>query len=334
MYNASCPSRMFKFVNARKDQWKRLEELLAKTEGVTGLRGLPRAEVRELGELYRRAAADLAVARAETRDAKLINYLNNLVIRAHGTIYRAESQGVGLIADFFGRDLPRIFRETFGFTFAAFSVFAVCAAVAFALSYNDQAFIDTLGLGDVQAFAQTDTKWWLSLNSANQVGSSQVLTNNIQVSFLAFAFGAFLGLGTLYVLALNGLMIGGVLGTCFSANPAFGWDLVAFMTGHGVVELSCIFIAGGAGLLIGYSIVDPGERTRSDALKVNGIKAVKLAVGCAVFLVGAGVIEGFLSPSNLPDYVKYATGIATGTAMYSYLLLAGRGTSAEAPQDA
>lgn len=315
---------MLKFVNQRKEHWKRLEELLAKTEGVSGLRGLPRAEVRELGELYRRAAADLAVARAETRDRKLINYLNNLVIRAHGKIYRADGQAAGLLKNFFAREFPAIFRETAGYTLTAFLIFTVCAAVAFALSYTDQAFIDTLGLGDIQAFAQTDTKWWLELNTANQVGSSEVLTNNIRVSFLAFALGALLGLGTIYILALNGLMIGGVLGTSFRANPGFGWDLVAFMVGHGVVELSCIFIAGGAGLLIGYSIVNPGDLDRKDALKRNGIKAVKLAVGCAVFLVGAGIIEGFLSPSDLPDAVKYATGIGTGLAMYSYLILAGR----------
>ncbi len=315
---------MQKFIEERKDNWKRLEELLGKTDGVAGLKGLPRSEVRELGELYRRAAADLAIARAETRDKKLINYLNSLVIRTHGMVYRADGQGAGLIWRFFSREFPRVFRETAGFTLTAFAVFAFCGILAFALSYNDQAFSDALGLTQVQSFAQTDTRWWLELNQANQVGSSQILTNNIQVAFMAFAFGALLGLGSLYILATNGLMVGGVLGTCFRANPSFGGELATFMVGHGVVELSCIFITGGAGLLIGYSIINPGDLSRMDSLKRRGIKAVKLAVGCAFLLVGAGIIEGFLSPSNLPAYVKFATGITTGLAMYAYLILAGR----------
>lgn len=315
---------MYKFIEQRKNNWKRLEELLAKTEGVAGLKGLPRAEVRELGELYRRAATDLAIARAETRDQKLISYLNSLVIRAHGMVYRAEGQGVSLIWKFVTREFPRLFRETAVFTIIAFSVFFVCAAAAFALSYSDQSFIDAMGLNEIQIMAQSGSRWWLNLNQANQVGSSQILTNNIQVAFTAFAFGALLGIGTVYVLATNGLSVGGVLGTCFRTDPAFGWDLSAFMVGHGVVELSCIFIAGGAGLMIGYAIINPGELSRMDALKKTGIKAVKLAVGCAMLLVGAGIIEGFLSPSNLPDYVKYATGIVTGIGLYSYLILAGR----------
>jgi len=315
---------MFKFIDSRKDHWKRLEELLAKTEGVTGLKGLPRAEVRELGELYRRAAADLAVARAETRDQKLINYLNGLVIRAHGKIYRADGQGASMIWKFLTEDFPRTFRETYGYALVATSVFAIFAVSSFMLCVSDQNFVDTLGLSEVQALAQSDSKWWLSLNQANQIGSSEILTNNIQVSFLAFAMGALAGLGTIYVLASNGLLIGGVLGTCFRVNPDFGRALVEFMVGHGVIELSCIFIAGGAGLLIGHSMLDPGNHSRTDAIKIAGIKAVKLAVGCAFLLVIAGIIEGFISPSSLPAAVKYATGIVTGLAMYSYLLLAGR----------
>ncbi len=95
------------------------------------------------------------------------------------------------------------------------------------------------------------------------------------------------------------------------------------MVGHGVIELSCIFIAGGAGMLIGYSLINPKDLTRAQALKKNGIEAVRLAVGCAFLLVFAGIIEGFLSPSALPPWVKFGTGILSGIVMYSYLLLVG-----------
>src|SRR3989337_2980062 len=102
---------MSRFINERKDNWQRLEDLLSLVRG-DSLRGLSKMEVREFGELYRRAASDLAIARSETRDPKLINYLNSLVIRAHGKIYRAESQGASLLWNFFAEDFPRAFRRT------------------------------------------------------------------------------------------------------------------------------------------------------------------------------------------------------------------------------
>ena len=99
-----------KFINNRKNAWQRLEDLLALLDR-TSLRRLHRAEVRELGRIYRRTASDLAVARAESRDPRLINYLNSLVIRAHGRIYQADAQGGARIRHFFARELPRTFRR-------------------------------------------------------------------------------------------------------------------------------------------------------------------------------------------------------------------------------
>ena len=315
---------MNRFIDERKSNWQRLEELLEKIDGVKGLRALPRVEVRELGELYRRAATDLAIARSETRDPKLINYLNSLVIRAHGKVYRADGQGVNLVWKFFSEDFPKVFRETWRYTFLAFAVFTLTGIASFILCYSDSNFVDVLGLDGIRTAAQTNQQWWLSLNDANQIGSSQILTNNILVSFLAFAWGAFFGIGTIYILASNGFAIGGVLGVCYNTDPRFGNALVAFMVGHGVIELSCIFIAGGAGMLIGYSLINPGDLSRSEALKKNGLKAVQLAIGCACLLVVAGIIEGFLSPSNIHPAFKYGTGIITGIAMYSYLSLVGK----------
>jgi uncharacterized membrane protein SpoIIM required for sporulation len=314
---------MSRFVNERKNNWQQLEGLLEILE-TSPLRGLPRAQVRELGELYRRAASDLAIARAESRDPRLVNYLNGLVIRAHGKIYRAEAQGAGLVWQFFVKDFPRAFRRTWRYTALAFAVFTIFAIASFALCYNDLNFADELGLGSLRFAVQSDIKWWQDLNEANQIGATRILTNNIMVAINAFAYGAFFGIGTLYVLIFNGLHIGGALGVCYALNPAFGNELVTFMVGHGVIELSCIFIAGGAGMLIGYSMINPKDLTRAQALKNNGMQAARLAIGCACLLFIAGIIEGFLSPSLLPAWVKFGTGILTGVAMYSYLLLAGR----------
>lgn len=320
---------MNRFITDHKDNWQRLENLLQILE-TSSLKNLSRTEVREFGELYRRAATDLAIARAETRDPKLINYLNSLVIRAHGKIYRAENQGFELIWDFFAVDFPRAFRRTLRYTALSFAVFMIFGIASFVLCYNDLNFADQLGLTEIQYAAQSNEQWWKDLNESNQIGASAILTNNILVSFKAFTYGAFFGIGTLYVLIINGLSIGGVLGVCYKVNPSFGNGLVEFMVGHGVIELSCIFIAAGAGLLIGYSLINPGDLTRAQALKKNGIEAARLAIGCAILLVIAGIIEGFLSPSNLPPVIKYGTGILSGIIMYSYLFLVGRDYDSEA----
>ncbi len=320
---------MNRFITERKNNWERLEGLLSILE-TSSIKGLSRLEVREFGELYRRAATDLAIARSETRDPKLINYLNSLVIRAHGKIYRAENQGANLVWQFFARDFPNAFRRTWRFTALAFAVFMFFAVASFILCYNDFNFADQLGLTEIQYAAQSNRQWWLRLNEGNQIGASEILTNNILVALRAFAYGALFGVGTLYVLVMNGLSIGGVLGVCYKVSPDFGNSLVTFMVGHGVIELSCIFIAGGAGMLIGYSMINPRDLTRAEALKKNGLEAVRLAVGCAILLVLAGIIEGFLSPSALPAWIKFGTGITTGVAMYAYLLLVGNRENAVA----
>ncbi len=314
---------MNRFLKEKKDNWQRLEDLLTMLSG-SSLRSLSRVEVREFGELYRRAAADLAIARAETRDAKLINYLNSLVIRAHGKIYRAESDGFGLIWKFFAQDFPAAFRSARVFILVAFLVFTVSAFISGWLSFNDPEFAVLIGVEETADAARSNKMWWLSLNEANQVGASQILTNNIRVAFLAFAWGALLGLGSFYILMMNGVSIGGVVGACYRGNTDFANELMTFMVGHGVIELSTIFMAGGAGMMIGYAFIDPGDLTRAQALKKKGMEAAKIVFGCACLLVVAGVIEGFLSPSALPAPYKIATGVFTGIVMYSYLMMAGR----------
>ena len=311
-----------RFINERKSAWQRLEELLKLLDRMT-LRRLHREEVRELGRIYRRTASDLAIARAESRDPRLINYLNSLVIRAHGRIYRADAQGYGRIPRFFTRDFPLAFRRTWRYTATAFGVFLVFSLIAFFGTRHDPDFSEFAGIpSSFREVINQRTHWWEDLNQANQVGSSQIFTNNIRVTFYAFALGAFLGLGTLYVLAFNGAMVGAILALTYRAG--FGNDLATFMVGHGVIELSCIFIGGGAGLLIGTALLMPGDLTRGDALKARGMEAVRLIVGCVPLLVVAGIIEGFISPQPISPIIKISIGVITGIALYSYLLLAGR----------
>ncbi|MGI8811590.1 MAG: stage II sporulation protein M [Pyrinomonadaceae bacterium] len=314
---------MNKFIDERKDNWQRLEDLLGLLRG-SGLRGLDKMEVREFGELYRRAAADLAIARAETRDPKLINYLNSLVIRAHGKIYHAEGEGTGLIIKFFTRDLPRTFQANIRYMQIAFIIFAFFAIFGFVATWLDTDFTHFVMLSGVTDQINANDQWWLGINKANQINSSGILTNNIIVTVRAFAMGAFFGIGAFYDLASEGARFGSVFAACYKLNPPFGNALASFVVGHGVIELSTVFFCSGAGMMIGYAMIAPGDLTRAQALKKKGIEAARIVIGGACFLVVAGIIEGFLSPSSLPTSVKIATGILTGIALYSYLLLVGR----------
>ena len=148
------------------------------------------------------------------------------------------------------------------------------------------------------------------------------------MTFFAFALGAVFGLGTLYVLAFNGASFGAIIALTYRAG--FGNDLLlGFVISHGVIELTCIFIAGGAGLLIGTALLMPGNLSRADALKSRGMEAVRLIIGCVPLLVVAGIIEGFISPQPIPAVIKIGIGLLTGITLYSYLLLAGREVSSE-----
>src|SRR5436309_4892629 len=129
-----------RFIRDRKTAWQRLEVLLRLLDG-SALRRLHREEVRELGRIYRRTSSDLAIARAESRDPRLVNYLNGLVIRAHGRIYRADAaEGRHHVRDFFARDFPRTFRRTWRYTALAFAVFMLFSVIGFVGTMRDAEF--------------------------------------------------------------------------------------------------------------------------------------------------------------------------------------------------
>jgi len=152
--------------------------------------------------------------------------------------------------------------------------------------------------------------------------SSFIMTNNIRVGIYSFAAGVTAGLLTLYIIFSNGLMIGAVAAT---AAPSMGqlkfWSLIL---PHGLIELTAIFICGGAGLMIGSAIVAPGNLRRADAIKIAAGKAVRLFAGTLAMFVIAGTIEGFISPSVLPPQAKMLFGALTGIALILYFGFAGR----------
>jgi uncharacterized membrane protein SpoIIM required for sporulation len=307
------------FIERRKTNWKRLEELIDQVRSVRGLRRLSREEVREFGRSYRRAASDLAIARVESRDQRLVNYLNNLVIRAHGMVYRAESKGVRSIFDFYWHEFPAIFRRTFRYTLATFLIFIGIAMVSFIATWRNDDFADFAYLSQSTVRQiKSHQRWWESLNDAAPIGAARIMANNIGVSLKVFAFSIVPVIGTVDALMPSALQFGSI--NALVIKYGMTRTLWSFVAGHGVLEFMAIFIAGGAGLMIGLALLFPGERTRREALVESGRTAIKLLAGCIPLLVIAGAIEGFISPLPIQGSYKIAVSAATAVMLAAYLL--------------
>lgn len=307
------------FIERRKTNWKRLEELTDQIRSLRGLRNLARGEVRELGRIYRRTASDLAIARVESRDQRLVSYLNNLVIRAHGLIYRSESKGLRSILEFYWHEFPAIFRRTFKYTLATFLIFVAIGLCSFIATWRNDDFADFAYIPTplIQS-VKGHQRWWERLNDEAPVGAAGIIANNIGVSLKVFSFSIVPVVGTVGILMPSALQIGslqallmkyGMMGTFWN----FGY-------GHAVLEFAAIFIAGGAGLMIGLALIAPGERTRQEALIERSMLAIRLMVGCIPLLIVAGLIEGFISPLPMQTRYKVAVSVASAVMLAAYLL--------------
>jgi uncharacterized membrane protein SpoIIM required for sporulation len=312
------------FITTKKPNWERLTAILNKSQ-LGGLAALSADELNELGRLYRSATSDLAVARRDFAGHRVADYLNGLVARAHGAVYQSRAARGRGIVEFFTLVFPRTFRATWGYTLASFLMFLLPALASFYVAYRDPAAGAALmpGIEDRIQDIRDKHEWWKSINEDGRAASASfIMTNNIQVSILAFAGGALLGVFTLYLLAQNGLMLGIIAGA--SQALGFSANLWGFVAAHGMIELSVIFIAGGAGLQLGWSVIRPGLLTRRAALVVAARRAAQLLLGCIPLLVIAGTIEGFISPSDLPLAAKLVVSLTSGIFLYGYLLIAGR----------
>lgn len=279
-------------------------------------------EVLELGRLYRAASSDLAIAQRDYAEDRATAALNALVAEAHALVYSEAQVSGRAIADFFRRDLPRIVRENLGYVGLAFGLFVAPAVAAYVFGTLNPALLDSTLPDDLRRSLERRQLWTDIREELRPFAASAIMTNNIQVSFIAFAGGALAGTLTAFVLVQNGLLFGSV----FAATGGAGLlgALLEFVTPHGFVELSVIFLAGGAGFRVASAILDPGDLSRRDALRLRGAQAVRIVLGCIPLLVLAGLIEGFISPAAIPWPAKAAVGLGTGALLWAYLLGAGR----------
>ena len=312
------------FYRSRQTDWAELTQLLIR--GDSKPTALEPDEVRRLGRLYRSVTSDLALARRDFPRHRVTIYLNQLVARAHANIYRSDPLAMRRIKNFVTRGFPRLYRETFIFTLIAACFFllpALFSGIAIYVNPDASTWLLPFEAQGLRPMIEAQELWVNIPIEERPYTSTFIMTNNIRVSFLAFAVGVLGAIITVWVMVLNGLMLGGLSGLTF--HYGVGFELWTFVIGHGVIELSVIFMAGGAGLMLGWSLLRPGLYRRSDALRVAAKKAVRLVIPCVPLLILAGTIEGFISPAeNIPWPVKWGVGLISGLLLYGYLGLVGR----------
>ena len=308
------------FTTKQQPIWSELEELLNRTRR-RGAKNMSTIQLNRLGYLYRRLTSDLAVARRDFPDDRCVTYLNALASRAHASIYQTSPLKRNTIRHFFRFGFPTLFRRNLRFVVTAFLLFVIGFGTAYWIALAKPAFAEKLAPQHIVETIHAEKMWTNIPALQRNLAASFIMTNNIRVAFLAFASGITFMIGTVYILAFNGVHLGVISGLCHVHGLAL--PLWEFVSPHGYIEFTTIFIAGGAGLKMGYALIAPTQFTRKRTLTDAAKTAVQLIGGCVVLLIIAGVIEGFVSPSSLPSIVKIGFGFATGVLLFCYLFLMG-----------
>ncbi|WP_280406890.1 stage II sporulation protein M [Nocardia carnea] len=300
----------------------------ARLDALTGRRKLTGAEADELVLLYRRTSQQLARLQTHTPEPELVAGLSALLARARGRIVGSSPDTWTEIRRFCTHRFPGAVYDALGWWLGVAVVFlGVVAGFTFWLSADPSAR-RTLGL-------QEDTRSLTAPGGAfetyytehpNDAFAAMVWTNNAWVSALALFLGVLI-LPVLYLLFMNALNIGITAGLMADAGRLD--SLFGFLLPHGMLELTAIFIAGGAGLKLGWTLIDPGPRSRAEAVARQGRRAAAIALGLVPTLLVAGLLEGFVTPSTLPTPARIGCGLLAEALFLTYIFAAGRRAKAE-----
>ncbi len=306
------------FVGPRRTRWTRLERLLARDPEGAG-------EWAELASAYRAVCADLARARSLGLPLDVQGFLDELAGRAHNRLYsvRPTGIGLGLLRDAtagFPRELRRQWRFFLLATLLFYLPFAVGALGAladpgFAARVLPEAQLEMME----QAYGAEDLARGFG-GDATMAGF--YVMNNVGIAFRCFTTGALAGLGSVFLLVHNGLMIGTVFG--YLSSVGLAGNLLEFTSGHSAWELTGVCVSGAAGLRLGWALVVTDGRTRVGSLRLAAPSLYKLVLGTTLLLLVAAAIEGFWSAGPMPRAVKHGFGLAQWVIVFSWLLLGGR----------
>jgi uncharacterized membrane protein SpoIIM required for sporulation len=296
---------MTDLVSAHQQEWRELEQLLARARG--GLRGMTPAQLSRLDVLYRRATVHLARAQTRSRDPQLVAYLNSLCAGTHSLIYVGVRQpllagAVKFVAVGFARCVARHAR----LHLASALIFFGAALFGYLISRHDiRAAYALSTAGDLRQPGSTPEQLLDVLRHGRDSGhgelfyfASFLFQNNLKVGLMAMATGVLAGVPTVLILLSNGLLLG-QFASIHTAHPEVALEMWAWILPHGVPELGAIVLSGGAGLLLGRSLLRPGALSRAESLRLAGAEVARTAVGVALMLFIAAIVESYVRQSQL-----------------------------------
>lgn len=306
------------FVSAHRAEWDRLDELLRRRRRLTG------EQADELVALYQRTATHLSQLQSSAPDPALTGRLTSLVARARSAVTGPRTAGWRDAAQFFTAGFPAaVYRSRHWWVPTALLSVVVAALLGWWVGTHPDVRSAIAAPDELRELTRPGGQYE-SYYSSHPAASfaAQVWTNNAQATAVCLAFGAFLGLPVLWVLFQNMLNLGLGLGLMQSAGRLD--TFLGLLLPHGLLELTAVFVAAGTGLRLGWTVIDPGPRSRRTALGEEGRAAIGMAIGLAAVLFVSGVIEAFVTPSGLPTWARITIGVAAELAFLAYVYGVGR----------
>ncbi|HWI42901.1 MAG TPA: stage II sporulation protein M [Nocardioides sp.] len=306
------------YVAAHHRSWARLEELVRQRRR-TG------AESDELVDRYQQVATHLSVIRTSAPDGELVAHLSSLLGRARIAMLAARVPSWRGVASFFADRFPAaLYRMRWWWLGCLAGNVAVTAVMMVWLLHNPQVEQSLISPEQIDQLVHSDFESYYSENAASAF-ATHVWLNNSWVSALCIALGI-LGLPVLYLLFQNiaNLAVVGSIMIRHDRGEVF-WGLIL---PHGLLELTCVFVAGGTGLRLFWSWIEPGDRSRAASLAAAGRTAVTVALGLAVVLAISGMVEGFVTPSPLPTWARVGIGVVAEVVFLLYVFVVGRSAAA------
>ena len=316
------------FITAHSAEWDRLETLLGRKRRLTG------AEADELVALYQRTTTHLSLLLSSAPDPALTSRLTSLVARARSTVTGARKASWRDTARFFTTAFPAaVYRLRHWWIPTAILSTAVAALMGWWIAAHPEVQAAIGAPEDLRDMTRPGGQYETYYSSHPAASfAAQVWTNNAQAVALCLVLGAFAGLPVLWVLFQNMLNLGVGIGLMSSAGRLD--TFLGLILPHGLLELTAVFVAAGIGLRLGWTLIDPGPRTRRTALAEEGRSALGVAIGLAAVLFISGALEGFVTPSGLPTWGRIGIGIAAELAFLLYVyVLGGRAVRAGATGD-
>ncbi|MFJ6797910.1 stage II sporulation protein M [Streptomyces sp. NPDC091268] len=311
------------FVAAHRAEWDRLEQLLGRGRKITG------AEADELVALYQRTSTHLSLIQSSTPDPMLTGRLTQLVARARAMVTGTRRGGWRDAARFFTTAFPAaVYRSRRWWIPTALLSTAVGVLIGWWIATHPEVQGALAAPEDLKAMTKPGGEYETYYSSHPAASfAAQVWTNNAQAAAMCLVLGAFLGLPVLWILFLNMANLGVGIGLMASAGRLDVF--LGLILPHGLLELTAVFVAAGTGLRLGWTVIDPGPRTRREALAEQGRAALGMAVGLAAVLFVSGLIEGFVTPSGLPTWARITIGVAAEAAFLLYVYVLGGRASRE-----